>query len=495
MVRAVHLLCPLLPALGLVVWASRAHPTTVAFGGMFVFVLTLVLGGLGGVVTAIRANIPATMSWAEAAPIVAFGGAATGWYWFRAWHYPGPEQWELAGVPVLAYTLLAFWWPGVFVAEISWILRAILRTNGASAGPMLLVGLLAGVLGAIGGKVASGAYYARVERVPLAVRLVQIAQPTAGQIEHQLDQRRLVVELGTHLDRKPAYTALQAAQAILEGGRDLLRRKDVEQVTLVLRVATGELLRYQATRAERQAPVWDRTQLRRERLSGSGRLAPDSLRPMVQAPLWYPEHQDVFTYTVDGEAVRVAYLGADTAAADTMELQAAAWASANKIVNEVVRFFPEIRRFEISLPGLSAEIAAADVRPGSFRLQHRLLSSDQVVVLHVTQGEPRESFDPARFFAHHSAAGFQVAVLREHFQTPYHLVGSLHEEIRLLPGLLYVTRVAPDGTATCFMGEPTLEGPIEIGPRSRAVVGSDTVVNLGWFARSRFVRSADGSPR
>lgn len=485
-------------------------------------------------------------------PVVLAGTVATAIYWFRVWSYPGMEQWELGGVLVLVYNFLGFWWPAVFVAMSAWLLEERLPNLMGSSpyGRWLGAGIVAGFVGIILFLTASNAYYEVYDRIPLEVdvarrvghmgpssekagaseqrlpvllpcdklqappppvspgsggitisrsspvpcaspapRTVRPAPPP--RVPYRLEAGHLTIELdGRTAVQATPYAALRSLEQVMESARGLLKRKDTAQLTLVVRTQQGDILRYRAREADLVRPVRELAAFNRGLLMNGGRLEPGSLAAMretsVRADLQAFERMMMFQ--VAGDAVHITFTPPGPLNADTSALYSSAWATANKAVQEVVRYFPEIVRFHIDLAGFRTIVERSEARP-AFRLQHRVLRPDRILGMMIRRGDPKaHPADPA-FHLFDPKSGLQAAVVVFDGPLDAHIPGLLFEEMILGPGLLYVLAIDADGTVTFLIGdEDRLRGPITVPAAGEKAVEGSVITNLGWLDASRFER-------
>ncbi|MGQ0569504.1 MAG: hypothetical protein ACT4P5_08255 [Armatimonadota bacterium] len=482
-------------------------------------------------------------------PVILAGTVATAIYWFRVWSYPGMEQWELGGVLVLVYNFVGFWWPAVFVAMSAWLLEERLPNLMGSSpyGRRLGTGIVAGFAGIILFLTASNAYYEAYDRVPLEVDMARRVghmvpssekagaseqrlpvllpcdklqappppvSPSSGGITisrsspvpcappaprpapspgvpYRLEAGHLTIELdGLTMVQANPYVALRSLEQAMESARGLLKRKDTAQLTLVVRMQQGDILRYRAGEADFARPVWELATFNRGLLMNGGRLELGSLAAMretsVRADLQAFER--MMRFQVAGDAVHVTFTPPGPLNADTAALYSSAWTTANKAVQEVVRYFPEIVRFHIDLAMFRTTVERSEAGTG-FRLQHRVLRPDRILGMMIRRGDPKaHPADPA-FHLFDPKSGLQAAVVVFDGPLDAHIPGLLFEEMILGPGVLYVLAIDADGTVTFLIGdENRLRGPITVPTAGEKAVEGSVITNLGWLDASRFER-------
>ncbi len=485
-------------------------------------------------------------------PVIVAGIVATAAYWFRVWSYPGMEEWELGGVLVLVYNFLGFWWPALFVATSAWLLEERLPgSSGPSPyGRRSAVGIGSGFAGIVVFLLASNAYYQVYDRIPLetdvnrrigflmpasekagaareplAVLLpcdqVQAPpppvsppsgkiiisrsspvpcttapprtaqQPSAPSVPHRLESGHLTIELdGRTVVQAPPYVALRSLEQAMESAGGLLKRKDTTRVTLVVRTQQGDILRYHAGEADVARPVWEVATFNRSLLKNSGRLEPDSLAAMRETSVRvdWQELERRMQLQVVGDGVRITFTPPGPLNADTAAVYSSAWATANKIVQEVVRYFPEIDRFQIELATFKTTVRRQEVGTG-FRLQHRLLRPDRILGIMIRRGDPKAHPDDPGFYLFDRTSGLQIAVVVFDGPLNSHIPGVLFEEMTLAPGLFYVVDIEANGTVTFMIGdENRLHGPVSVPARGETSVNGTRVSNLGWLDAGRFER-------
>jgi hypothetical protein len=509
----------IIPAAILLVWTARSRPLDLGYGSLAAVPVTFLLAVLVGFGSRWRPRAaPAANPWLGGWAVFLAGGAATAWYWYRVWSYTG---WELGGIVVGMFNVIGFWWPGVLVALVAWVIEEALGPPGGTPRywRRLGAGFAAGATGMGLYLVSSSFYYERVDRLsleqavsgleqelpfqPAAVLasraasrslLVQPGDPSSApaSLPYRHEGRRLTIELdgGSGANYRP-YLVLRRLERFFEATRQLINRKDVDQVTVVVRLGGGELSRFRAAEADRGRSVWDLATLDRSRLKDGGRLDRDDVDAMLEGvtPDNRAEFVSRFRYTVSDDELRVEFHPPGPPDSRTAELYGAAWSSANNMLSEVVRYFPEIAGFHIDLPRLTTVIRRAEVAPGRFRLQHRLVAPDKVVGLIVSRGgHGQRTLDPTRFNPSPPVAGFQLALVRESGPLSYHKQGVLYEGILLEPGILYVTDIDAKGTVTLVLGDLRGDrlGPVLAAPGAVVQVGDEAVQNLGWLNRNAF---------
>ncbi len=540
-----RLIVSFIPAGALVVWMTLATPTQAAFTGMLVGLpLTLAITAAA----AIKTERNSGALW----PAGLVGAVVTAAYWFRVWSYPGMEQWDLAGVLVLVYNILAFWWPALFVTMSAALLEGWLpRPPGASSfGRRLGAGFIGGLAGMVLFAAGSNAYYDAYDRIPLEVDVTRsvghlvpaskagtareplgvslpcdqvqappppVVPPGDGRImisrsspvpcvtpapkrawsaptarvPYRLEAGHLDIELdGGTLTQATPYDALRSLEQAMESARGLLKRKDTAQMTLVVRTPRGDLLRFQAGEADLSRPVRELATLNRSLLKNGGRLEPDSLAGMkdvsVRANL--QQFERMMSFEVSGEEVRMTFAPPGPLTADTAGAYSSAWSTANRVLQEVVRYFPEIRQFRLDLPGLQTIVQTSEVHKG-FRLQHRLRRPDRILGIIIRRGDPKQHpADPA-FHLFDPRDGLQAAVVVLTGPLDSHIPGVLFEEMLLGPGLMYILDINAGGSVTFLISdENRFEGPITIPAGGEKVVDGNMITNAGWLDASRFQR-------
>ncbi|MGH2404208.1 MAG: hypothetical protein ACRDGN_07040, partial [bacterium] len=301
----------------------------------------------------------------------------------------------------------------------------------------------------------------------------------------------LMIELdGQMLVQATPYAALRTLEQAMESATGLLKRKDTAQVTLVIRAAQGDLLRFHVGEADVIRPVWELANVNRGVLKNGGRLDPGSLAEMKEVSLGadFQQIERMMSFQVAGDEVRIAFVPPGPLNAGTAGAYSSAWATANKVLREVVRYFPEIRQFRFELPGLRTTVQKSEVHKG-FRLQHRLRRPDRILGIVIRRGDPRaHPTDPA-FYLFDPADGLQAAVVVFTGPLDAHIPGVLFEEMLLGPGLMYLLDIAADGAVSFLIGdERRLRGPITIPAGGETTVDGSVITNLGWLDTSRFER-------
>ncbi|MGQ0548308.1 MAG: hypothetical protein ACT4PY_01375 [Armatimonadota bacterium] len=485
-------------------------------------------------------------------PVILSGTVATAVYWFRVWSYPGMEQWDLGGVLILVYNILGFWWPALFVATGARLLEERLPGHATPSpyGRRLRAGIGAGFAGIILFLSASNAYYQTYDRVPLETDVIRrmgflmpasekagvarepltvympcdqvqappppvsppagkitisrsspvpcatparrTAQPaSAPSVPHRLEIGHLTIELdGRTVVQTPPYVALRSLEEVMKSASGLLKRKDTTRLTLVVRTAQKDILRYRAGEADLARPVWELATFNRYLLKNSGRLEAGSLAEMRESSVRTDPQalEQRMQLQVAGDAVRIIFTPPGPLNADTAGLYSSAWATANKIVQEVTRYFPEIHRFHVELAAFKTAVRQSEVEAG-FRLQHRLLRPDRILGVTIRRGDPKaHPADPA-FHLFDPRSGMQIAVVVFDGPLDSHISGVLFEEMTLAPGLLYVIDIDANGTITFMIGdENRLHGPLSVRAAGETAVNGTVIANLGWLDASRFER-------
>lgn len=425
--------------------------------------------------------------------LFAVGAALTAGYWARVWSY---RDWDMGGILVGAANIVGFWWPAMAIALAMWTLEELGVAPGGWPRFRARVGaaLLGGIVGAAAFHYGDRVYHERVERDPLERAVGVVAHDMAPLARTPLPYRLEAGHLQIDADAGPAvgdrpYVVLRTLDRGLVRARGLTDRKDVTRVTLVLRARGGELVRFQAAEADRGRPVWELTRLDRTRLKDGGRLDAGSLDAMLAG--WTPDNRERFlqwfTAAAEGAEVTVAFRPQAPPSPDTMELYGAAWASANNIVREIARYFPDIARVRVTLPRLSTVVEPREVGP-DFRLQHRMVPPGRVLGLVLRErGVGEATLEAAKFQPLIPLPGFQTAVMLVTPHLTEHEAGVLFERLERFG---WVLDVADDGTATLILddGRGVRTRPLQVRPGDAATVDGRTLHNVGWLPRSAFSR-------
>lgn len=487
----------LLPALAFAGWLLANRAVDLGYASLAAVPLTLL--GTGALALVARRRPQGGDSDARLALGFLFvaGALLTAGYWLKVWRYP---DWELGGVLVGILNVVGFWWPAVLVALGAWLLGEVLAPPGGWPRFRRQVGVaaLAGLAG-IGLYLAVATLEARrIDRHPIDRALAPLEQElgairSQGPLPYAHRRGLLAIDIvaGPGLDERP-YVVLRALERALTLARDLTDRKDVSAVILTLHRGDSEVLSFRATEADRRRPVWELAQLDRRHLKDGGRLDAGSLEAMLEG--WTPDNRALFLrhfrYVAGDGAVRIAFDPPGPASLDTAELYGAAWASANNIVRETLRYFPDVGRFALRLPPLVGTVAREQVH-ADFRLQHRIQAPDRVLGLIVRETERgEETLDPARFFPRPALPGFQIALVHHTAHLTEHLPGLLYERVGWLG---YVVDVNADATATLVIddGRGRRAGPLRVPAGEAVTVEGWVVRNLGWLPRAAF---RDGRP-
>lgn len=490
------LLATLLPAAVLVTAAARLHPAGAGFLGILVMILTvataLALLPIAGSAGPTRGTLPVLVV------LFVAGAAATGIYWYRVWSF---RSYEMEGIPLLMAYIFGFWWPGVFVAVASRVLETGLQPVLPREYLIRLgVGFLAGVAGTGLYKAADRAYYATRDRVPIEEAVRGVAPSGRGIAGDSFTwthhEGRLTLTFRLDPSQDPTYRTLRWLDGYLPRVADLTRRKDTDTVALRVEAPGGTLLSFEAEDRDEGRPIKDLTRLERDLLPTRGILDQGSLDAIAWttpsdflAPAGYEAFRAGFRYSVADSEVTIAFAAAGPPAAGDVDVHAGAWKVANTIVNESVRFFPDVARFRVSLPGLTRVLEPSEVRAPGYRLQTLLMPTERVLGLVLRhRGEGEEALDPAAFYPNEPAERPQFAVVRVNGPLVSHLVGFLYEELLIETGRLWVTALAADGEATLLIApwEGPVDGPVALRPGEERRVAGEAVRNVGWFEQSAF---------
>jgi len=482
----------LVPALAFTGWLLVNRSVDLGYASLAAVPLTVL--GTGALALVARRRPRGQDSQAQPALGLLFvaGALLTSGYWLKVWRYP---DWELGGVLVGIFNVVGFWWPAVLVALGAWLLGEVLAPPGGWPRFQRQVGVaaLAGVAGIALYLAVAAVEARRIDRHPIDRALMPLEQELGAlrpqgplPYEHRRGLLAIDIVAGPGLGERP-YVVLRALERALALARDLTDRKDVSTVIFTLRQGEREVLRFRATEADRRRPVWELAQLDRRYLKDGGRLDAGSLEAMLEG--WTLDNRAQFLrhfrYAAANAAVRIAFDPPGPAGLDTAELYGAAWASANNIIRETLRYFPDVGRFSVRLPPLVGTIAREQVH-ADFRLQHRILAPHRVLGLIVRETERgEETLDPGRFFPRPALPGFQIALVHHTAHLTEHLAGVLYERVGRLG---YVLAVNADATATLVVddGRGRRAGPLRLDAGEAVTVEGWVVRNLGWLPRAAF---------
>lgn len=490
---------PVLAAFALIVGSRSLPPAGAGFLGIPVFLATLLASMVAFAFSGSQAR-DAGPSWRSLVPLVLFGSFASGLYWQHVWSY---RHYEMEGIPLVLFYLLGFWWPGVFVAVASRFLElGIERMASRTWAGRLAVGALAGALGAGGYEVADDLYYRSRDRVPFGEAAGPISPPwpgiEPGTLAVRHDERRLVVR--GRMDPgavESVYELFDSVETYLTHLRGLLRRMDTDEVIVEVEAPAGTFLAFRAADPDTARPIRELYRLDRSGLPEQGRLRSVDVERMT----WIPSHElqgegrhetfeRLFRTAVVGDTLAIAFGPIAPPERENADLHAAAWATANRVVRETARFFPETRRFRLDLPSLDTLLERDAVRAEAFRLQHSLRDRDSLLGLRVADREGvAGTLDPATFFpSGEPIDAAQVAVLRITGPLEEHVAGLLFEGILVGTGRIHVTDVDPAGRIELLYAtwEGTLHGPARMAPGESAWLGDVRVDHLGAFPRLAF---------
>ncbi|HUP01466.1 MAG TPA: hypothetical protein VM737_08105 [Gemmatimonadota bacterium] len=499
----------IVPTAALAIWAAVSHPAGVGFVGIPIFLVTL-LAALVGLAMTSR-DPPATdalptsrrgFSFGAAGLVFIAGAAVTAFTWYRVWSY---RTYEMEGIPLLLFYFVAFWWPGLFVATWSRFFESGIRSVVRRAYLWRLgAGIAAGVVGAGAYEIGDSMYYRTHDRVPLAeaTRYLRSAWTwiVPGTFTLRHDGGRLSIRM--EVDPESAgssYTILRSAEEYLALVREQLRRKDTDRIEVRVEAASGPLWSFEAADADAARPLWQLVRIDRRRLPAGGRLRQPDLEAI--AGVWpgsflEPDDHETFAtafgFGVAGDTVRVEFDPPAAPSPATADLHSVAWRTANAIVLETVRFFPEIEVFFVDLPGVEASVPRERAAADGFRLQRLLVPEERVLGLVLLQeGRGQAVLEPARFYPGGlPIAAAQVAVVRVMDPLEEHTAGALFEEMLVGTGRLYAVGVDSAGAASLIYvpWEGAGTGPTRVTIGAETWLGTELVRNVGWFPRSGFPR-------
>lgn len=488
----------------IVAWSLGTDPPDLGFAGIPLSVGSILVV----VILAFRRTDEGAKPGPGVGPLLLSGGAAAAVYWWRVWSHP---MYGLEGVPLMLFFAFGFWWPGVVVA-----LGARLADRGLR--PMRLRTHVVVVVAAVGGaalgagayKLADEVYYERHDRVALDDALSRIQgrdapMPHGASVTTDHRGSTLGITLSLAAVDEGSYELLDDLYEYLETARSLLRRKDTD--TLRVRVALRErtLATLRATDADHEAdrPLETLVEIDRAQLPGGGEPGSIDLAAMIRhGTLAYdlsetgePGPQG-FRSSFSADSLRVVFRPPDPPTPRTVTSHSAAWAATNHVIRSTVRYFPEIRAFQLELPGLDTALErGALTGDGTGKLQRWLPPGRRVLALEVrtlspepTGPEPAdataEGFQPERFCPGQDRRSARIAVVREHGDLTDHLAVDLFERVPIHTGPLILTDVRPDGTVTAFTGPwaGPLEGPVSVAPDHTGRVTGEEIANLGWIA-------------
>ena len=484
-----HVAALAVPAALFAWWASATRPWVLRDASTPLLVmLGIALVGAGIVARWLAPRLERER--AAGALLFVLGALWTAGFWFRA----SRGARDLPTLDVV-WLLGLGWWPAALIALAMWTLEQALARPGGwpRYWSRVSVGLLAGVVG-VGVFVGDMKIrYRGFDRAALDEALGPVRRDFEGVVSTSGPSWsvRRGGDLTLEFKTGPAaaglpYAALVALERGLTRARQLTDRADVARVTVVIRAPAGELVRFEARESDRRRPLLELARIDRALLRNGGRLDAESLAAMVTGPgpanraRW----ERWFAYGVDGEDVRVSFAPDRPLAPVTADLYSAAWASANAIVHETARYFPDVRRFLVAMPRLAATLGREEVGP-DFRLQHRVGPPGRVLGLVARESDRgEETLDPAGFTAR-SPAGFQVAVVYHTAAHTHHVAGLLFERVGTLG---FVVDLADDGRVTLIHGSGRLDSVMHAGlaTGARTRLGRLTIRNLGWFPRAAF---------
>jgi len=476
------------------------RPIELGYLGLLFFGAALLVAIAGAFLVRPDSEEPSSPDrWPWLAVLFVLAGAATALYWYRVWSY---DAWSLGGAPMALLYGLTFWWPGLLLGALAWAAAGTeVQRNYRRYFVTLAVGLAAGVAGAGLYQASWMAYLKAHDRVPLDVAVSRVASLIPGQLEW--DNRSGTLSFLLSCDwatEAPPYTVFVCLRNLSEGARDLLARTDVKEVNVQARAGRQLLFRGDASD---EAPDATADWLKRflpTALKDGGRLDKGSLDEMVWSRLndFASEEnalafEKAFTYALAGNQVNVRFTADGPPSVKNIDLYAAAYSTANRIINETAAFFPEIERFDVDLAGWRRIVTRQEAAAPPFYLQSKLLPEGSVLGLVAKErGVGSGTLSPAAFRAPEPLAGHQFAVATVAGKTEEHRVGRLFEEITLLAGRLYVTEVKEDGTATVFVlpdqGVPA--GPVSVAPVAEDIAANQWVSNLGFMPRADFATPA-----
>lgn len=280
------------------------------------------------------------------------------------------------------------------------------------------------------------------------------------------------------------------------GARRLLFRNDVDEVDVSIQAQRTELAGFKATEAQKLEPIEKLLRIDRTRLKDGGRLTEEGLEAIVQASLNpalsaedLGDFSKIFQYELIAGRIAVAFHPSVLLDHTSAELYAQGWKSANAVVNEVSRSYPEIRFFRISMYNLNTAILSKEVVHSSFCLQHALVPVEHILALMISNRPLSPAFlNPERFFPGKSTRGYHAALVYEDGPEQDHLLARLFEPIRLSQGDLYLVEVTEEGSAALLYkaDDGSGEGPVNVLPKGSGRLGEWYVENGGWVDRGRF---------
>jgi hypothetical protein len=486
----------LLPGAALIALSLALTSENLGYLSMLLVAGALMVAAAGGLL--IRPNpersaSPETTGWLVMLFIL--GAVATGVYWYRVWLF---DAWDLGSIPMGLLYAAGFWWPGLLLAALAWILSGphVFRTVPKYL-VVLGVGLGASVAGAASYQLAHTVYFKAQtgERLDLAMQRLQGTVPGPMAWQNHRGALTVIMDCGWATEAPP-YTVIASLRRVAQGTLRMLPRADVTDVNL--QATAGGLLLFSGEASDAlpgDPDVW-LNRMDRSILKDGGLLDRASLVEMAQldpTDMLLPEEQltfeNEFAYELGHEEVSISFTPGAPVSLNTIAQYAAAYRVTNRIVNECVKYFTEIKTFRINFAGSERTLARDELTQKPFYLQADLMPATGVVGLVARdRGLGAATLTPAEFKPMDPLDENQIALVTVQNKFVEHKTGRLFEAIPLDSSRLYVTEVGEDGAVTLFLlphtGVPA--GPVTIAPGTEDVAVDQWINNLGLMDRALF---------
>jgi hypothetical protein len=425
-----------------------------------------------------------------------FAVVSTALFWYRVWQY---DAWEVVTIPVRLLYIVGFWWPGILLAALAWIIAGtqVYRSVGRYK-VVLLVGLVAATVGAASYQATYSTYF-KVhdgQRLDLVMQRMQSTVP--GKMAWQY--RRGVLSIIVDCDwaaEAPPYTVFAALKRVARDALRPLARADVTEVNL--RASTNGLLLFvgDSTDVLPSEPMdWVRN-MDRSNLKNGGLLDRGSLEDMAQiapddfaSPAEQEAFQGQFSFSASDTDVTVSFDPGAPLSPANVNQYAVAYRLANRIVTETAAYFPEIQSFKVGLGDRTWTVTKQQAQEKSFCLQADMLPADSLLGMVIRSlDSDAGTLSPATFNKQEPLKQNQMALVVASKGATQDAAGRLLEAVHTPSARVIVTEVAPDGTATVYVlptdgGSPA--GPVSVASNKEELAGNLWIANSGLIPRESF---------
>lgn len=483
--------------------ALLAEPPTAGFSGLLLAPLFVVVCLLLALHRRVDGDRDRPRLW----PAVLVAAVATAIYWWWVWSY---RDYGMGGIPLDLLYGVGFWWPGLPIA-----LGARLGDRGL--GPMrsgdffllVLAGILGAGLGTGAYEKADELYYASRDRLPLEEGLRRVegsgaAVSSGASVEIDHARRTLTLDLAlpgpAERPAESSYGLLEPLHGYLAEVRSLLGRHDTDSLRVRVDRGGRRLATLNMGASDTARSLAGLLELDRSALPNGGQLGLADVEEMVERALFSYDRLETgdglpgFRTEVGDGVLSLTYRPPEPTAA--VEARAAAWTAANRAVDAILRFFPDVERVRLRYPELDTVYSTS--RTGTkpdLPLQAALLPRGRVPVLEVRSTErapgvpdtlrSAEGFRADRFCPDERVAVGKIVVVRANAFLTDHLLADLFEPSIIGTGELFVAEIAEDGTATVHVRrwQEEARGPRAVAPGETAVLAGEEIYNGGLVDR------------